>query len=471
MQLSKKSIFLSSLFIGSVFFAVSCSQNKLSSNDLDTDKDRKKPVELKKLDIAPAFKNIDVAYQKFGVNPAKAEKITLKKTGTVIEIPADAFVDENGNPVKEKVDISFREFHDAAEIIASGIPMQNPETGEYMETAGMFEIKGHCKGKEIFIAPTKKITVNLASYNEGDRFDFFKLDKNGRWETKQKGGQATINLKRVEELKKADEKETQKPIEPKSLERNNNFVFDFNVNYKAFPELSAFKGIIWQYAGKAKDPGNPELNPEIFETDWQNIEIKKAKDKYVLVLKFGRKKVEIEVLPVLKGTDYKIAKIDFEKNMREYEQIKKEIEMQRKMYDQQAELLRSYSLSGFGIYNWDFWKGDADKNFEVKIDFEPEFDYAENSNTVTYFLVNNRRKAVVRYGTDNKGIISNFAFPSSDKNTLIAILPGNKVAVFEKKDFDQLLDKKNGNLVTIKMKTEKKEITSVDDISKIIAMY
>jgi hypothetical protein len=469
MQVTKKSILVGCLLLGTALFIGSCGKSKFTNDESVSD--RKKTTQLQKLEVSPAFKNIDVAYKTFGIKPGKAEKIIIKESGTVIEIPANAFVDEKGNPVTEKVDINFREFHDAAEIIASGIPMQNPETGEYMETAGMFEIKGLCKGKEIFIAPDKKIKINLASYNKGDRFDFFKLDENGRWETKQKKGEPQINLSRVEELEKIDSKIIDKPIEPSKYDDNSKFVLNLDTDYQKFPELSVFKDVIWQFAGKPEDADNPENLPYIFRTEWANIDIKKEKDYYKLILNNYSKKVEIRVVPVLKGNDYAIAKKDFDLKMKEFQKIQEEMNQLQKMYEQQAEIQRSYEISGFGIYNWDFWKGDSDIRLEASVDFEKEFDYAEKLETVTFFLINNNRKAVVKYNIDQKGCLENFAFPSNEKNLLIAVLPGNKVAVYSPEDFRNIENKSKGDKVILKMKTAQKTIDNVDDISKIIAMY
>ncbi|NJN77433.1 MAG: hypothetical protein HC803_03155 [Saprospiraceae bacterium] len=66
--------------------------------------------------------------------------------------------------MKGKVDISYREFHDAAAIIASGIPMTNSEGDKYMETAGMFEINGSQNGQEVGIADDKEIEVKMGSF-------------------------------------------------------------------------------------------------------------------------------------------------------------------------------------------------------------------------------------------------------------------------------------------------------------------
>jgi hypothetical protein len=467
---NRKSIYLGCLFLGAAFFIVSCSQNKIANKEPDDNgTERKKDVPLSKLEVSPAFKDFNLAYQKFAVNPAKAQELSIDKTGTVIEIPANAFVDEKGNVITEKVDINFREFHDAAEIIASGIPMHNPETGQYMETAGMFEIKGLCKGKEIFIAPNKKINVKLASYNEGNQFDFFKLDENGRWDTKQKNGDPQINLRRANKLNSIESSLPEKPVKPQRFSKNSKFVFDLNVDYKKLPELSIFKDVIWQYAGKPKDADNPENNPEVFETTWTSINVERKKDNYILLLDDGKKKFEMRVVPVLKGTEYEKARADFDSKMTNYQKAKEELAEIEKMYQDQAAIQRSFQIDGFGIYNWDKWKDDATKRLQVKVDFDKEFDYAENMPNVTFFLVNNDRKAVVKFSLRE---MSNFVYPIEEENSLIAVLPGNRVAKFSKEDFEKLnkSNPRNGEEVTIKMKTLNKKINSVEDISEALAM-
>jgi hypothetical protein len=77
----------------------------------------------------------------------------------------------------------------------------------------------------------------------------------------------------------------------------------------------------------------------------------------------------------------------------------------------------------------------------------------------------------VSFNIDKKGCIENFVFPSNEKNLLIAVLPGNTVAVYSSEDFKNLENKRKGDKVTLKMKTAEKTINAVEDISKIIAMY
>jgi hypothetical protein len=177
----------------------------------------------------------------------------------------------------------------------------------------------------------------------------------------------------------------------------------------------------------------------------------------------------MRVVPVLKGTEYEKARADFDSKMTNYQKAKEELAEIEKMYQDQAAIQRSFQIDGFGIYNWDKWKDDATKRLQVKVDFDKEFDYAENMPNVTFFLVNNDRKAVVKFSLRE---MSNFVYPIEEENSLIAVLPGNRVAKFSKEDFEKLnkSNPRNGEEVTIKMKTLNKKINSVEDISEALAM-
>lgn len=469
MTINKKNCYLGCIFLSSAFLFSQCSPQKSVNNEPGASNSYETPKEQINLKISPAFEGINVPLEKFYVNAADSELIRIKKTGTEISVPANAFVDDMGKHVSGKIEISFREFHDAADIMASGIPMHNPETGEYMETAGMFEIRGHSNGKEIFIAPDKKIDIKLASYNEGNRFDFFKLEENGEWDTKQKGSEPEINIIRAKEIAAANSRLPQKPIKPVKFGKTDKFVFDLKTNYEKFPELRIFKDIIWQFAGKVNDRDNPENNPSVFNTNWSSIEIIRTDEHYKLVLKSGEEKFEMRVQPVLKGNDYENAMANFNNKIIEYNRVKEQMTKINELYENQAMLQRSYSLSGFGIYNWDYWKDNSTRSLEITVDFEPEFDYAEKLERLKFYLVNNNRKAVVSYSLLD---LKNFRYPPSEKNTFYAVLPGNKIACFSSKDFKDFerSKPKNGDKVVFEMKTIDVKINSLNDISEVLSM-
>ncbi|EAY30132.1 WD40 repeat domain-containing protein [Microscilla marina] len=123
-------------------------------------------------------KRIDVGYTKWEMNTGEAKVFKLKN-GSNIRVPADAFVNKLGEPVKGKVEIKYREFHNAADIIASGLPMHYDSAGvrHHFESGGMFELRGSQNGRPVFIADNKNVEVNLISYNPDKRFNHYFLDE------------------------------------------------------------------------------------------------------------------------------------------------------------------------------------------------------------------------------------------------------------------------------------------------------
>ncbi|HAS44079.1 MAG TPA: hypothetical protein DCS93_26615 [Microscillaceae bacterium] len=121
--------------------------------------------------------SIDVRYNELEINNEEAKTLRLEN-GTTIHIPAYSFIDKDGRPVKGKVKLNYREMHSAADVIASGVPMEYDSAGvkNNLETAGMFEIRGK-KGKEpVYIAQGKTIDVQFASRHEGEGFNHYYLE-------------------------------------------------------------------------------------------------------------------------------------------------------------------------------------------------------------------------------------------------------------------------------------------------------
>jgi hypothetical protein len=104
-------------------------------------------------------------------------------SGTKIMIPSNAFVDAGGNAVKGDVTIDYREFRDPIDILVSGIPMVYDSAGAKgdFESAGMFEINASVNGKEVFLAPGKKVDVEFAVVDTASSFNFYRLDPEKGW--------------------------------------------------------------------------------------------------------------------------------------------------------------------------------------------------------------------------------------------------------------------------------------------------
>ena len=255
---------LLTLFAG---FLWSCNQEKTSQTNVSQISEIPINQSPKAADkpyvVQPPLSKVDVAFQTFEMRPNEAKTIELAN-GTTIEIPADAFVDANGNPVTQDVEIRYREFHDAAAVLSSGIPMKvrQPDGQEaYMQTAGMFEINAYVAELPLQLAENKQIMVNMASNVDGS-YDFWNYDvKAGQWVNagvnepaiNPKKEAAKVALAKME--KELKSKNTTAPVMPAKFDKSKP-VLNFDVNYNVFPELQQMKGIVWQYSGN-----DSKMNP------------------------------------------------------------------------------------------------------------------------------------------------------------------------------------------------------------------
>jgi len=458
---------LAFLLSGTIFLVTSCNQPnpEVHADQIVDETNEDIPTELA---VAPPIQGVDVPFKTYKIKPKEATTLETE-TGTTIEIPADAFVDENGNPIQEEVEIKFREFHDATDIIASGIPMHDPETGQYMETAGMFEINGQlANGQEVFVKGDKNINVNLASYNEKENFNFYELGKNNcRW--KDLGtAEAKVNTRKKNRLKKLDNelKVNQKPRKRSEVE---NYVFDLDVNYQRFPELKPYRGVVWEYANKGP---NPEKNEWIFTKDWDEVKLEKdaASGFFSLILQNGEEQFKTTVRPVLDGDDYEKALAQFKQNKTaQVTAIQKAQAQERARLEKQADLVRSFNVGGFGIYNWDIWKDRSRTRCQPEIMVENQaVETTLGTKGVSYFLVTGDRRSVVRY---SNATLSRFSFNPHDKNILLALTNDGTIAMFTAQDFDNLdiqAIQADPKKALFNMATTTMQVESLDDLDSVI---
>ena len=223
----------------------------------------------------------DLAGETFTVeNPSQSTTFTTE-SGTTITIPANTLVDEQGDLVSGPVKIRYREFRNAAEIISSGIPMTvqggHDET-EWMQTAGMFEIRAFQNGQAVEIATDKSIEVGFISPVDG-AYDAWVLDDNtNEWTNLGAGADPveipvedaqlnTIN----EEIEALTAKTAVAPEKP-TYEKQNEIRIDDPANLNQFPELRDARSHLFVYAGKDASKA-PKKNPWIRDKDWSRYEL------------------------------------------------------------------------------------------------------------------------------------------------------------------------------------------------------
>lgn len=394
--------------------------------------------------------------------------------GTNIIIPANAFVDKNGNEVKGKVVIDYREFHTPADIIASGIPMTYEADGEVynFESAGMFQIEGHDKvGNEIEVAPEKKITVNMASHRGDDDYGFYTLnEKTGKWKFNKKS-KPDKNENKIKI--KAELESTPSPTEPRLPEAydEKKFTFDLSVDTKSFPELRSFKGIVWRYAGQ--DPKNdPEKDKSIFRTRWSNIKlsgIEGEENLFQLTLSNFKSSRSMVITPVFKGKDLQTAMAKFEKKKAKFDKLLAERKEQEKLADLNAEFIRSAQLSGFGVFNYDRYYHRNDVLL-VNADFIIDGKTMDEVRASNIYLIVSDRNSIVDYSYGYG--LNKFSFFEKTDNKIIVIFKDKTVAAFSNSDFKSLpvsqIRSAKGEKYSFRLRTLDAKVESLDGLSKII---
>ena len=91
----------------------------------------------------PPLPELDIPYQKFEIDPSQPN-VLFSKMGAKINIPSDAFLDKDGNVIKGKVEVSFREFYNPLDFYLAGIPMNYNDNGvdKVLESGGMASLTG-----------------------------------------------------------------------------------------------------------------------------------------------------------------------------------------------------------------------------------------------------------------------------------------------------------------------------------------
>jgi len=380
----------------------------------------------------------------FKIDPTK-ENTVETPNGSSIFIPANILVDEDGNPITSTVDLSFVQYHSLSDIVASGIPMDYDSAGTSYPfvSAGMFSIHATANEKPISIKEGSAIDVNLAS-DKNDPYNFYEMDeKTGHW-TFENNPQPVLSNKRYDP--------SVKPIKPEPA-TNGAFVLDINFDLSSYSELSVFSGIVWEYTG-THDSLDPRKNKTVGSTKWTDFSLAPTYDKayeYFLTMKTKGKEFTTRVKAALNGDDFDKALADFQQ---------KKIEVAQKMDDLQKPYIRSVSIDGFGTYNYDYIH-------QMK---EPEpmiadFDFGTKNNDKDkslIFVVYPEADIVVQYPKEMWG---NFALDKSQDSKLLAVMPGNYIAVC-KNDLSQSFGKKNH---TFKMDVLPDKVTAKNDLERIIA--
>lgn len=422
--------------------------------------------------VNPPLPSADIPFQTHDIDARKGGAWTLDN-GTVITVPGGIFVDADGNKVKGAVTLHYREFHDAADIILSGIPMVYYDEGkpENFQTAGMTELRGTQGAENVYIAPGKSLQIAMASFvgPEGELADdymLYFLDPEQRaWE---EVGQAQLgrNTEKKKRLKMLPAL-PQKPRKPSKAEGENmDNAITMEVDYSEFPELRPFKNIVWE----AVDKEYFRKNQWSLTRTWNDVRLEEVNpdaNEYKLIFTNRKTTFEINVSPMLTGKDYDKALAKFQEKMGSYEKALVQREEEEKRIGYQADFRRTFQVSGFGIMNCDRYYNMASAR-SIKATVEvPDGAYARSENLLVYQVTGNNRAVVTRSMAD----MQNFRYIPEDDNLLVIILGDGKAATVDNQAIEKAVatpDYQKTGEATLKFQMVDREIKTAADLRIIL---
>ncbi len=432
---------------------------------------KKKTISKKKKEITAAvpvirkpFKNADVSFEEFIIDADSNYTLTAKNNyGTSLTIIAGNFINDKKEKVSGKIKIRYREMQTVYDILISGIPLNYDAAGmlKRFHSAGMFEIRAYQNNNEVFLDSGKVIAVNFASFiDEGKHHAFYLDEKNTRNWNYLKDLETQINPEKKKIFRKARSKvkEFNVPLEG-YFAFNYMALLDVYLNDKSVEIQKKRSDLTLQ--GKIKDYG----------VTWTNVYCYQSIDfmgnKYLASLLLW-KKLNNEAWPVWASTalcnltpntdgTYKLelsqakGKGKYTAHIKPFFPIKSLLAFSpsywknkynlavRKAVEEEmrknkiADVFRTLEVHAFGVYNVDRLQKEEDY---VQVEIAPDFGNAiEKINEVELIYISEAYRTVIRYP---KSEWKNITLLPDDGAKLIAVLPGNKLAVADVKNISNL---------------------------------
>lgn len=158
-------------------------------NDLVPNKQADVPVQEENIVAKATSFAIPAAFtapkKQYYIDPSKDTVLSIGEQGTQLHIPQNAFVNKLGEVLTEKVNLSFQEYTNSAEMAFSKIPMTYNNGSENLcfNSSGMFSIQGDCLGQEAFIAEDKALKIDYFLPLHNENIDFYRLkEDSSNWE-------------------------------------------------------------------------------------------------------------------------------------------------------------------------------------------------------------------------------------------------------------------------------------------------
>ena len=416
--------------------------------------------------VQPPNPALDVPLQTVSFD-AEEGLVYRHPSGSTLSVPAGAFVDAAGNPVRGAVELHYREFHHAADLVVAGIPLKAADQDGRladMQTAGMVEVRATQADTPLRLAAGRSLELDMASHVDDAVYDTWSLDEQtGDW-TNTGTSTARPNPARVPVKPVAAPPAPAAPV----AFRGDRPILDFDFNQKVLADLNLPKGVLWQYAGD--DAGEARLlQSNLRGTAWNYADLEPIAGKatYRLVLKSKDQTIRTEVAPTLKGAKLEAAVAAYQTQLAAYKQNLREATGRELVLSEKAEFMRSMQLNNLGIHNFDLLMG-----MPNTVRVYASFDYGTGDESLNrgtdVFLITNDARSVLRFTPDN---FDQFVFNPDQDNKLVALLPGNRIATFSQAEFAEKaanLRGKNGSGYTFRMTVHPNPLTSAKDLDRVL---
>lgn len=269
------------------------------------------------------FKPFQKPFESYEVNNSE-ESNFIYKSGTAINVPADAVTYKNGEPVTGSYQLKYREFRNPAEITFSGIPMVYNEQGEdhNFSSVGMLEVRAEKDGEELKLK--KEISYDFNCTHQKPGVNYYEMkDSTGKWEelkkitpvVKKEKPAGTMDRVEIEELDmfRIDHKN---PIETYAREHTyhngftgETFKFNYSKNRKVYKLRLDQKGLAFFNKNRKMEIDFEELSKHEFKTDSANF------FKMMKVFNIPKNHIEPEIATVAEQElNWEKQRVQFRKN-------------------------------------------------------------------------------------------------------------------------------------------------------------
>ncbi len=412
--------------------------------------------------VAPPVPGADIAFQRFEIDAEAGGSFELPN-GSKVTIPSQALVDATGQPVTGIVSVNYREFHDVADILLSGIPMNYDSAGisQPFQSAGMMEIRAFQGEKPVFIADGKLVDVSMNSLRDGN-YNLYNWDSTaGNWTYLEENIPLAIAsltpsvdtvapLPDSNELERySDETESLPPLPQVPIKASEDgVVFYFETDYEAYPLLAPFKDIEWEVVETGKKGYlTAKQAKEALKIVWNSAKVlpyEADQGLYCLQLRNRTKKARVITKAVQSGDSYDEAMALYEELAQKHKEaklaeIRRRTELRLAAERETARLkaqrtfVRNFQIRRFGIYNCDrILNLSNSRNIMAAFDIDTSgFDQMTNVNTV--YLILPTQNALIDYNLSDS--LQDFSYLPDEPNILAVLLPGNELALFDAQDF------------------------------------